>query len=81
MPGQGDFMNVLLWFQVKRSSRATFMPNHIVFPGGLCEPSDFSLTWRDNFPDFNHFTVASTATYPDIFVNDCSTNPPEFKVS
>lgn len=37
-------------FMVRRSPRATFMPNVLVFPGGRVEPSDHGPQW-DRFTD------------------------------
>ncbi|XP_067949845.1 acyl-coenzyme A diphosphatase NUDT19-like [Watersipora subatra] len=55
---------------VKRSKKAKFMPTNLVFPGGLCEASDFSLSWLDTFPQLRSFAVNPHATFPDIFIND-----------
>lgn len=46
------------------------MPNNVVFPGGLCEPADFSLNWLAIAPSLKNFTVSSQASFPDIFHND-----------
>jgi len=46
------------------------MPNHIVFPGGICETGDFSKSWNHSFPDFRQFNISPDAKYPDIFVNE-----------
>lgn len=34
---------------LKRSQNSSFMPSAFVFPGGVCEKSDFSLDWLDVF--------------------------------
>lgn len=46
------------------------MPNHIVFPGGLCEQPDFSPRWLKQFPVYEKFSVSEEAVFPDIFNND-----------
>ncbi|XP_061078809.1 acyl-coenzyme A diphosphatase NUDT19-like isoform X1 [Conger conger] len=40
---------------MKRSSKAGFMPNVYVFPGGVVEPSDFSSDWLETFKSFRHW--------------------------
>ena len=57
------------------------MPNNIVFPGGLCEPADFSLSWFDSFAELKNFSVNPSASYPDIFVNDSTPKEEQWKVS
>ena len=49
------------------------MPNHLVFPGGLCDPADFSLSWFKNYPEYKEFNVNKGAVFPDIFLNTSGT--------
>lgn len=37
---------------MKRSSKASFMPNVVVFPGGSIEEADCSPAWLNTFREF-----------------------------
>ncbi len=60
-PKQGFDYEMLL---MQRSSKSKFMPNAVVFPGGICDKSDFSTKWLQLFSAQKEETSKLTVSKP-----------------